>query len=289
MKIFVSTLRMAFFAVLTTLVFVHGIFAADRGQINSGETRAGLSITAPSYMDSWTFNGDVNDRVVITAVPTGGTLNTYISLYPPGGGPAEASTSLGKLDCQLKKSGLYTIVIEDFGMNDTGIYNITLNKIPATIRPGLYNPCPSLGGLTSGCCSELRWDAVAGATGYDVYFGLDVVQSLNKIANNISVSSLAMPAIANGKTYYWYVVAHTSTGDIIGQWWWFGTFAADFNLDNTVNFIDYAILVQYWSQNNPSVDIAPSGGDGVINYLDVARLVEEWLMTGRANASKFYC
>jgi hypothetical protein len=251
----------------------------DGGPIASGQTLSG-TINVASDLDAFQFYGDVSNRVIITAVPTSGTLDTYISLYPPDGGPVEASTPFDKLDHQLQKSGLYTIVIEDGGLNDTGTYNISMTKIPSTVIPGLYNPCPSLGGLISGYCSELQWDAVAGATGYDVYFGLDVVQSLNKIANNISVSSLAMPAIANDKIYYWYVVAHTSTGDIFGPWWWFATFATDFYPDNTVNFIDYAVLAQYWLQNNPSVDIAPPGGDGVIDYLDVAVLVKQWLMTG---------
>jgi len=390
----VNNLRIAFLTLLAILVFVPVIFAADRGPINSGETRIGLDISAPSYMDTWTFQGNVSDRIIITAVTTSGSLNTEIYLYPPDSGPAEASTHpMGdKLDWQLKKSGLYTVVIQDYGLNDSGIYNITflkipgavsspedpdggpiasgetlsgaidvvsdldafqfygdvndrviitavttsgslnteiylyppdsgpaeasthpmgdkldwqlkksglytvviqdyglndsgsyntsLVKIPSTIRPGLYNPCPSNGGLIGACCSgELCWQAVSGATGYDVYFGTDVIQPLSKIANNHSTPFLPMPQLQDNQVYYWYVVAHTATKDIIGPWWWFATYAADFNHNGIVNFLDFAILASYWQQNEPLVDIAPSGGDGIVNFLDLERLLDEWLYT----------
>ena len=46
------------------LTLVH---AADRGEIRSGETKIGLEIVAPSYMDTWTFYGNAGDRVLISA------------------------------------------------------------------------------------------------------------------------------------------------------------------------------------------------------------------------------
>lgn len=67
-------------------------WGADRGPINSGETKIGLSITAPSYLDTWTFHGNTGDRAVINAVTTSGSLDTRIVVYPPGGGAAEAAS-----------------------------------------------------------------------------------------------------------------------------------------------------------------------------------------------------
>jgi len=48
----------------------------------------------------------------------------------------------------------------------------------------------------------------------------------------------------------------------------------DFNGDDMVNLEDLAILLSYWLKNEPSVDIAPAGGDGIVNFLDFAKLAE---------------
>ena len=117
--------------------------AADRGPINSGETKIGIDILAPSYMDTWTFYGNAGDRVIINAVTISGTLDTTIYLYPPGGGAAEATTYhsyLGsiwgddQLSHQLQQTGLYTIVIQDATLNKAGNYNISFLKNPGTVN-----------------------------------------------------------------------------------------------------------------------------------------------------------
>jgi len=52
---------------------------------------------------------------------------------------------------------------------------------------------------------------------------------------------------------------------------------ADLYNDGIVNFVDFAILLTYWQQNEPSADIAPPGGDGIVDFLDLAKLCEDWL------------
>ena len=51
----------------------------------------------------------------------------------------------------------------------------------------------------------------------------------------------------------------------------------DFNDSGSVDFSDLSILISYWLQNAPTVDIAPSGGDGIINLRDFAALAENWM------------
>ncbi len=52
----------------------------------------------------------------------------------------------------------------------------------------------------------------------------------------------------------------------------------DFNKDGKIDFKDVCILGQYWSGDEPSVDVAPPpAGDNVINHKDLAVLVENWL------------
>jgi hypothetical protein len=94
---------------------------------------------------------------------------------------------------------------------------------PSDLRPGIYNPSPSNGATIYVSSGSFSWDPVSGATGYDLYFGTDVTIPLEKIGVNFSSPFFTFPAIENSKVYYWHVVAHTSTGDIQGPYWWFKT------------------------------------------------------------------
>lgn len=52
----------------------------------------------------------------------------------------------------------------------------------------------------------------------------------------------------------------------------------DFDGDSDVDFNDFAILADFWRQNNPLVDIAPfPTGDGTVNLADFALFVQDWL------------
>jgi len=193
----------------------------DGGPIASGQTLSPGGTIIPSDLDAFQFYGQKNDRVIITAVPTSGILDTFISLYPPDGGPAEATTIFDQLDHQLNKTGLYTIVIVDFGLNNEGTYNISLTKIPSNLRPGIYNPTPPDGDIVCDLSGSFGWDPVSGATGYDLYFGENVIEPLVKIGDNLSSPTDPFPALTPGNIYYWHVVAHTPGGDIEGPYWWF--------------------------------------------------------------------
>ena len=130
--------------------------------------------------------------MLISAEPTSGSTAIYIALYPPGGGPAEIQRHQA-VDHQLRQTGLYTIVIEEYGRDNEAIYNLSLAKIPSLKRPGLYNPLPANGDIISDLSGFFSWDPVPGATGYDVYFGENVVVPLPKIRSNILLSLYAFP------------------------------------------------------------------------------------------------
>lgn len=52
----------------------------------------------------------------------------------------------------------------------------------------------------------------------------------------------------------------------------------DFDDDGEVDFVDYAILSEYWLMDEPSVDIAPQpAGDGIIDERDLDILCSNWL------------
>ena len=51
---------------------------------------------------------------------------------------------------------------------------------------------------------------------------------------------------------------------------------SEFTGDGEVDFKDLAELVTYWLENEPSIDIAPSEGDGIVNFLDFSRFAQDW-------------
>jgi hypothetical protein len=52
----------------------------------------------------------------------------------------------------------------------------------------------------------------------------------------------------------------------------------DFNSDEGVDFLDYALLAQSWKLDDPNVDLGPTTlGDGTIDMRDIALLTENWL------------
>jgi len=63
---------------------------------------------------------------------------------------------------------------------------------------------------------------------------------------------------------------------LANNWLW-KKVSADFNSDRQVDLGDLLILKNYWLDSDPTLDIAPSGGDGVVNFLDFAVFAEHWL------------
>jgi uncharacterized repeat protein (TIGR01451 family) len=201
----------------------------DGGAIASGQTLVG-TINVPSDMDAFQFYGNGGDRAIVSVVTTSGSLDTKIIVYPPDGGPAEASSYWScagfchwtdQLDWQLQHTGLYTVVVEDGGLTNSGTYNISLTKIPSALPSGIYNPSPQNGSRLCDPTGSFSWDPMTGATGYDLYFREGPVGAATKIGNNLPTPSMAFPELEEGNVYYWGVVAHTPGGDIAGPVWWF--------------------------------------------------------------------
>ena len=56
-------------------------------------------------------------------------------------------------------------------------------------------------------------------------------------------------------------------------------YIGDFDADCAVDFVDYAILTDYWLMDELLVDIAPTpGGDGIIDWRDLDILCGNWLV-----------
>lgn len=104
----------------------------DGGAIISNQIKTGQFNQGVDF-DAYTFSGSAGNRVIFTGLATGaGTHNTTMTLYPPNGGAAEnASNSGDAIDWQLLQSGTYTVVIEDYGDDNTGTYSISMLNLTA--------------------------------------------------------------------------------------------------------------------------------------------------------------
>ena len=160
----------------------------DGGAIASGETRTG-SLTDNADTDIFQFYGDAGDQVFITAARIIGTVQPQIFLYPPDNSGLEESATAytydQTLNHQLLKTGLYTVVIRDNGMNGEGEFSISFSKTPPEKSLGIYNPFPPEGSSVDVTCGDFSWDAVVGATGYDIYFGENVIEPTVLIGENL--------------------------------------------------------------------------------------------------------
>jgi gluconolactonase len=108
--------------------------------------------------------------------------------------------------------------------------------------------------------------------------GVKVYNSSGKLIESISVSETTTNVTFGGpdnKTLYvtaggsLYSLRMSVQGAVLQP---------DFNLDERVNFMDYARLVQSWELDDPNVDLGPTTlGDGVIDNRDMKMLADSWL------------
>ena len=196
----------------------------DRGTIHQCQTRSG-EITVPSPTDTFNFYGIEGERFIITMTVLSGELEPKIQLYDPDGIEETSEETIFQSvqinNHQLAKTGTYTVVCSDRNNTQTGTYNLSLSKIPSADL-GLVHPSPFDGENVVPINTNLSWDAVPNATGYDVYFGKAYHMVLE--AENIPGTSYDPPGnLETDMTYHWYIVAHRPGGDMRGPTYIFRT------------------------------------------------------------------
>ena len=107
------------------------------------------------------------------------------------------------------------------GGGETNTSNDTASD--TTIISGLLAPVllsPANGGTGTSLTPTLIWNAVPGASSYDVYFG---ASSNPPFATNTVLTSYSPGTLNANTTYFWQIVAKNSTGSAPSAIWSFGT------------------------------------------------------------------
>ena len=229
----------------------------DGGDMTIGHSQRGI-ISPGGDIDDYAFYGEVDQYVSIEMTDMSSTpgkvstvngLEPRIELYDPNGLRVADVGSDGKCysrarveNYQLTMTGIYTIVVSDadgyyYSGNyftgylyeytpDIGEYGLSVSMMPPEDPHGRYpyEPAPPDGSSIDLCdWNTLSWCSVDNATGYNVYFTGGPCLPLEKIAENIQVPFVPIPAVEQGQVCSWRVVAHTPDGDIQGPTWWFTT------------------------------------------------------------------
>lgn len=192
----------------------------DGGPVVSGDARTG-TINTTSDMDAFQISCKAGDQLMVSAVTTSGTLNTQLLAYPPDGAALEAYSGLSDtLEFAVAKTGLYTIVVQDWQPSAVGAYSFTITKNPSTLY-GIYNMSPADGSTFPNGRRRFEWDAAGLPTGFDVYTSAAGGPEI-KVANNIAVDYFDPGVLDIGKRYDWRVVGHYGAeGDFASPTFWF--------------------------------------------------------------------
>jgi hypothetical protein len=112
-------------------------------------------------------------------------------------------------------SGTFNYTVSTTGGTCTGTATGTITVTP--LISILATPTSPTNGATgvcyagSGVTTQISWGAVAGATGYDVYFGTTTTPSLVS-SNQAGTTWTISPALVASTTYYWRIVPRNSCG-----------------------------------------------------------------------------
>ncbi len=94
--------------------------------ISCGETKTG-NLTTPDQTDTYTFNGNAGEAVTVTSVGTSGGVGAVATLQNSLGTDLTSNgTGNGFFDFVLPTNDSYTIVISEWGSNNTGTYGVSL-------------------------------------------------------------------------------------------------------------------------------------------------------------------
>jgi hypothetical protein len=180
------------------------------GAIASGQTKA-ASISRAGDLDVYTFTANAHDKFSITLAENGSDFYPEFDLYAPNGARITSTwdyTSAAVISQDASTAGTYTIVARDRDVSNSGAYNLTFVKFPAT---QVADPEGHGGAISSG---QTKSGAVNRAGDLDVY-------TFEMSANETFSVTLA----ENGSDFYPELDLYGPSGNRITSVWDYTTAA----------------------------------------------------------------
>ena len=143
----------------------------------------------------------------------------------------------------------------------TRIATATFDNVTVTVTPEVPNtPAPAQSATGTTPTTSLAW-AAAGATAYDVRFGLSSNPSI--VASGLTSPLFVLPTLQNGTMYYWQVTARNAVGSAAGPVWSFTTASAPPPLETIVlDAADASNLHGNWTR---TADVTAAGGLALVS------------------------
>ncbi len=188
----------------------------------------------PTYLNPYNHetNVDIDDNLLWTCSdPEGDNLIYNVYFGTSSNPPLVAKRALNYYspdDMNYDTKYYWKIVVKDeFGESVTGpIWDFTTIKNPNNPPYIPSNPNPENGSENESLDVILTWDGgdpdIGDIITYDVYFGS--ILPLQKIASNLSDTSINPGTLSNGLTYFWSVIAWDNHNlSTVGPSWYFTT------------------------------------------------------------------
>ena len=137
----------------------------DNGLINGAAVSGAIS--SPGEVDTFTFQANAGDSIVLTTTRTSGDFYPYMRLYSPSGSLVDSDYefNVASISRLISVSGTYTLLISDGSSSEarTGGYDIQLARIPGVNEHGaLINGGIRSEALTVGDLDTFTFNVVAG-------------------------------------------------------------------------------------------------------------------------------
>ena len=182
---------------------------------------------ANQYFGAWIdydHNGIFSSSEFLGASGNGGSGGTTSISFTVPSGALNGNTRMrvrGGNDSPLTSGEACGVSSSAFG--ETEDYEVFIS--PATCIAGPTYPANGSNGCPNGTIMTLSWPALAGATGYDVYFGTSTPPT-SLVSTNQAGLTFNADISGGAPTYYWMVVPQVVGGGTSCSVWSFGLNAA---------------------------------------------------------------
>ncbi|MEN6306278.1 MAG: LamG-like jellyroll fold domain-containing protein, partial [Anaerohalosphaeraceae bacterium] len=133
----------------------------------------------------------------------------------------------------------------------------------------------------------LTCKASQNVVGYELLIGSDPYRVMDyKVISDTSTPPSGIVTGLPFKGFWWTIRGRDAFGSTIHadpRYVMLELDALDFHKDGRIDMADFAVMAQYWCQNESAVDVAPwPEGDGIVDVEDLVTFVPHWLQPGRS-------